>query len=125
MNKKICAILLAISMIFSYGIQVFAWESAADNANDFAKELIKALNIMQIDEKAGFDEHKAVTRDELAEIIVNLANAAGAKFYTQYFTDVNNDNFQLKIHVMHYIFVHKEKAGHFLRLEIFDLLYQT
>ena len=92
MNKKICAALLVISMIFSSGLQVFAWESAADDANDFAKELINALNIMKIDEKGGFDEHKAVTRGELAEIIVNLANASGAKSYTQYFTDVNNDN---------------------------------
>ena len=88
MNKKICATLLVISVVFGSLVNVFAWDSLADNPNDFAKRLVMDLGIMKTDKESGFEEYKAVTRGELSEIIVNLGNASAAKAYRKYFTDV-------------------------------------
>ena len=91
MNKKICATLLVISVVFGSLVNVFAWDSLADNPNDFAKRLVMDLGIMKTDKESGFEEYKAVTRGELSEIIVNLGNASAAKAYRKYFTDMEAD----------------------------------
>lgn len=88
MNKKIIALILAFATLL--GCTAFAWEDVSENSkNDNAKELLYALDIMDMVTKDGYDSEHVMTRAELADVILGLNNYRDSAAYGSCFADVD------------------------------------